>query len=357
MTLRRYTVDKLFSLAGQGWVGRSNYCFCGVGRRRRRPSNVLAPSPIWLPTPARFTRGPGLGLNGDEGEIRGAFDASSEPHHRRRSFLVDRHAGGARAQDSATEQQRLYEPMVRQPRNYEATFAFVKLATEHGDYEAAIGALERLLFYSPDLSLVKYQLGSLYFRLRSYALAKRYFIDALATPGLDAATKARIEASTSDHEQAIRAEPFFGLRPDRFALPVECKLCAFEQRRSIERHRFRLPATNGAKSDTNWFELFGLSHDYHLQDERGTVLETRFFGYLTQQFHLHDLDVGLFDVSFGPRLSFPPNGCRERPSSPMWSAATAGWTRRHPRSRRWRRLIRHPDRLGGRSSRTSNGGR
>jgi hypothetical protein len=49
--------------------------------------------------------------------------------------------------------------------------------------------------------------------------------------------------------------------------------------------------------------LVGLSHDYDLQDQNGTVLETRFIGYLTQQFRLQDLDVGLFDVSFGPRLS------------------------------------------------------
>ena len=103
--------------------------------------------------------------------------------------------GGAGAQDAAAEQQRLYEHMVRQPTNYDATFAFVKVATERGDYEAAIGALERLLFYNADQPLVKYELGSLYFRLGSYALAKRYFLEARAAPDVDAATKARIEAS------------------------------------------------------------------------------------------------------------------------------------------------------------------
>ena len=146
------------------------------------------------------------------------------------------------AQDSASEQQRLYEQMVRRPTDYEATFAFVRVATEHGDYEAAIGALERLLFYNPDQSLVKYELGTLYYRLGSYALAKRYFSRLCGTPDVDAATKARIEASLQTVDQAIAAEPLFGLRPDRLAIPDECELRAVEQYGSVQRHRFRTAA-------------------------------------------------------------------------------------------------------------------
>lgn len=215
------------------------------------------------------------------------------------------HGDGARAQDGATEQQRLYEAMVRQPRNYEATFAFVKLATEHGDYEAAIGALERLLFYSPDQSLVKYELGSLYFRLGSYALAKRYFLDALATPGLDAATKARIEASLQITDKQSEPSRFSGFAQTGLRYQSNASFVPSSNTVRLNGIDFGLPATSGAKSDTNWFGLVGLSHDYDLQDQGGTVLETRFIGYLTQQFRLHDLDVGLFDVSFGPRFAFP----------------------------------------------------
>ncbi|MFX9858938.1 hypothetical protein ABTP71_18635, partial [Acinetobacter baumannii] len=69
-------------------------------------------------------------------------------------------AGVARAQD-ASEQQNLFQQMVRNPGNHEITFAYVKVATTRGDYEAAIGALERLLFYNPRLTRVKYELGAL----------------------------------------------------------------------------------------------------------------------------------------------------------------------------------------------------
>jgi hypothetical protein len=48
--------------------------------------------------------------------------------------------------------------------------------------------------------------------------------------------------------------------------------------------------------------LVGLSHDYDLNDAAGSTFETRFTGYLTQQFALHDLNVGLVDGSFGWRI-------------------------------------------------------
>src|SRR5690242_7769410 len=85
------------------------------------------------------------------------------------------------SQFSADEQDRLYQQMVRQPTNYALTFAFVRVATERGDYEAAIGALERLLFYNPNLAEVKYELGTLYYKLRAHDMARRYYREALAT--------------------------------------------------------------------------------------------------------------------------------------------------------------------------------
>jgi len=211
----------------------------------------------------------------------------------------------ARAQDGAAEQQRLYEQMLRQPTNAEATYAYVRLATQHGDYEAAIGALERLLFYSPDQPLVKYELGSLYFRLGSYALAKRYFLDALATPGVDASTKARIEASLQITDKQAEPSRFSGFVQTGLRYQSNASFIPSSNTVRLNGVDFGLGATKGGKSDTNWFGLVGLSHDYDLQDQAGTVLETRFIGYLTQQFRLHDLDVGLFDLSFGPRFSLP----------------------------------------------------
>ena len=73
--------------------------------------------------------------------------------------------------------------------NYELTFEYARVATANGDFEAAIGALERLLFYNPNLTRVKYELATLYFRMGSFEMAKRYFSDALKDPNLDPVTR------------------------------------------------------------------------------------------------------------------------------------------------------------------------
>jgi tetratricopeptide (TPR) repeat protein len=90
--------------------------------------------------------------------------------------------GLALAQDSAVEQQRLYDQMMQQPANYGITSAFVAVAVQRADYEAAIGALERVLFYNPSLPQVNFKLGVLYFHLRSYELARNCFEAVLTTP-------------------------------------------------------------------------------------------------------------------------------------------------------------------------------
>ena len=213
--------------------------------------------------------------------------------------------GLAAAQDSAAEQQRLYDQMMQQPANYGITSAFVAVAVQRADYEAAIGALERLLFYNPNMPVVKYELGVLYYRLHVYDIAKRYFTEARSSPELDAATKAKIEdylEGADTQSQRGRLSGFFqtGLRYQSNA--------SFSPDGGVTRfggQTFNLPSTPGGTSDGNWFGLVGLSHDYDLQDDRSAILETRVFGSLTQQFRFTNLNVGLVDGSIGPRLKLP----------------------------------------------------
>ncbi len=215
--------------------------------------------------------------------------------------------GLSQAQDAAAEQQRLYNLMALEPTNYQVTFAFVEVATARGDYEAAIGALERILYYNPDLPAVRYELGSLYYRLGVYEMANRYFREALASPDLDPATKARIEAYLPNADKQMQQSRLSGFIQTGLRYQSNANLEPVSGTVRIEGRDFELPPTKGGKSDVNWFGLASLSHDYDLQDQRGdTTLETRFTGYLTQQFRLHDLDVGLLDASVGPRLALAP---------------------------------------------------
>jgi tetratricopeptide (TPR) repeat protein len=214
-------------------------------------------------------------------------------------------AGVASAQDAASEQQRLYDQMMQQPANYQVTVDYVKVAVQRGDYEAAIGALERLLFYNPNLPLVKFELGVLYYRLRAFDIAKRYFTEAQANPDLNAATKAKIEVYLADADTQSLRSRLSGFLQTGLRYQSNASFSPDGGVTRFNGQTFNLPPTSGGNSDANWFGLVGLSHDYDLQDGPGDVLETRVFGSLTQQFRFNNLNVGLVEASVGPRLSLP----------------------------------------------------
>ena len=88
----------------------------------------------------------------------------------------------------------LFKRLLLKPDDLAAGFQYAQLETELGDYEAAIGALERILYYNPNLPRVKLQLGVLYFHLRSYEMARNYF-DAVINAS-DAPSDIRDEVQT-----------------------------------------------------------------------------------------------------------------------------------------------------------------
>ncbi|WP_424627132.1 tetratricopeptide repeat protein [Bradyrhizobium sp. SYSU BS000235] len=208
--------------------------------------------------------------------------------------------------ESAQEQDQLFQQMVRNPANHELTFEFVRVATARSDYEAAIGALERLLFYNPRLTRVKYELGALYFRLGSYEMAQRYFREALASPDVDAITKERIETYLPQTEKQLQPSRLSGFVQTGIRSQSNASYAPGSGILRLGGNDLALLPTARQKSDVNWFGLAGVSHDYDLQNQHGDVLETRAVGYLTQQVRLPDLNVGFFDLSFGPRLALAP---------------------------------------------------
>jgi hypothetical protein len=213
----------------------------------------------------------------------------------------------ASAQADAPEQNQLFQKMLRNPKDLETTFAYVKVATANGDYEAAIGALERILFYQPGLARVKYELGGLYMRLGSYEMARRYFREALASPDIDPITKDRIEASLPDTEKQLQQSRVSGFMNTGIRYQTNANYAPTNGLVSLGGQELALLPSATKKSDSNWYGIAGISHDYDLNNQRGDTLETRFVGYVTEQARFSNLNVGLFDLSFGPRLALAPD--------------------------------------------------
>jgi hypothetical protein len=206
------------------------------------------------------------------------------------------------------EQRRLLEHLLRQPGDYAATFEYVRIATERQDYEAAIGALERLLFYNPDLVRVKYELGVLYFRLGSYATAEAYFRQALASPALDDVTRQRIASylpETKKQSDQSRWSGFgsLGLRYQSNAtFAPDHNLVTFGGENFLVDQ-----GSLGKHPDWNAFAIGAISNEYDFQNQRGDKLETRFFVYGTDQFRFREFNVGAIGFDIGPRFAISPD--------------------------------------------------
>jgi hypothetical protein len=207
--------------------------------------------------------------------------------------------------DPRLEQAHLAEFIRRHPTDYESTYRFVLLSTELKDYEAAVGALERLLMFNPGLARADKELGFLYARLGAYRLAAQHLRKALASGELDAVQAAQIESHLPDIEKQNEASRVYG----RLQIGVRSQSNAdFFPSAGL----FRLGGVDRfspspRQSDFNAFQLGEIAHDFDFQNQRGDKFETRISGYATEQFRLDRYNVGLLSVTAGPRLALAPD--------------------------------------------------
>jgi hypothetical protein len=220
----------------------------------------------------------------------------------------------AAAQALLDERDRLAAHVQAHPDDDAATFRFVVVATELQDYEAAIGALERLLMFNPDLSRARKELGFLYARLGNWELAAQHLREARASATLDPLQKAQIDAQLPDIEKRtetsrISVRLHTGLR-------AQSNANYFPANSLFQVGGAGVLSPGGPKGDVNAFQLVQAAHDYEFGARRGDQLETRITAYATEQFRLPQYSVALFAGSIGPRFFVPQrlvNGLSVRP--------------------------------------------
>lgn len=110
-----------------------------------------------------------------------------------------------------------YDAMLDDPENLDKIVQFARIATELGEYEVAVGALERLLLYASDSATVRADLGFLYYRLGSYEVAKYYLAEALESGRLSATTAEQVRDLIGRTEDNLNPHSFsaslsFGMR-------------------------------------------------------------------------------------------------------------------------------------------------
>ncbi|GLI92792.1 tetratricopeptide repeat protein [Methylocystis echinoides] len=218
-------------------------------------------------------------------------------------FLAAFFPGPATAQDLRAERDRLSAHIQAKPEDDEATYRFVVIATELRDYEAGVGALERLLMFNPNLSRARKELGFLYARLGNWELSAQHLRAARDSGTLDAVQLAQIDAQLPDVEK--RAQP------NRLSVRLHTGLRAqsnanfFPANNLFQLGGVGLLSGGAQRGDVNTFQLVNAAHDYEFGNQRGDQMETRVTAYATQQFNLPQYSVALFSASTGPRFYMP----------------------------------------------------
>ncbi len=187
----------------------------------------------------------------------------------------------------------LFQRLLEDPADVETNRRFIEVALALRDYEAAIGALERLLFYAPEDPELQYQIGALYAEIGSYLVAKSYFETVLESPAASADLRLRAAAGIEAADRRLRPSPWSvfaqaGLRyqTNANAEPDEVPVDAPED-------------AEVATEDWNSFALLAVSYAHPVGP---VVLEAAFTGYYADQFEVDRLDLGLAEVNAGPRF-------------------------------------------------------
>jgi tetratricopeptide (TPR) repeat protein len=202
----------------------------------------------------------------------------------------------------------LFKRLLLKPDDLDAGFRYAQLETELGDYEAAIGALERMLYYNPNLPRVKLQLGVLYFHLHSYEMARNYFDAVLAGGDVPDDVRTEVQTYVTAVNKAVAVNQLsvygqFGLayQTNANAGPNSANVLALGQNALLSPQFQRTP-------DWNAFGLVTAHDFYDFNDQRGDGWESDLIAYYSQQFRVTRLDLGLVELRTGPRIGIGDYG-------------------------------------------------
>jgi tetratricopeptide (TPR) repeat protein len=199
----------------------------------------------------------------------------------------------------------LYQRVLRDPKNVRLTLQYAQLAKDRGDYEAAIAAYEKLLLFNPALPDVQYELGVLYFSLESYAVAKTYFERVATSPRISKSLRDNAAAYLREIERRLSPTHFSGYLNTGLRSQTNANLGSSAGIAQFGGQNFILQPSLVKKPDWNAYVLNDL---FFAEDfgNRGDSFEVNLADYYAKQFQINQVDLGVAELQFGPRLVFFP---------------------------------------------------
>jgi hypothetical protein len=212
-----------------------------------------------------------------------------------------------------------FQGILNNPANIANQVKYAADAANDSDIENAISAYDRLLFYNPALSRVRFDLGVLYARLGSYQQARAYFESALRMRDVTPEIAQQAEEYIAILDRKLSPDQFSGFAQTGVRYQTNATLGPGPQPVLASGRTFNSGFT--ARPDWNWFGAFALNYSHDFGTQNGDAFEATLLGYDAQQFKVHQVDLGLAELRAGPRFVFPDtNGMSVKP----YVAATGG---------------------------------
>jgi tetratricopeptide (TPR) repeat protein len=204
----------------------------------------------------------------------------------------------------------LFQRILTNPADIDATLRFAEVATRLERYEAAIGALERILFYNVQLPRVHLELGILYFRLGSYEIARQHLQTAISAPDVPDDVRRRVneflaEAQKRLSRNQLTADLRLGLR-----YQTNANIAPLGNTYRVFGTDLDLPSGAKRRPDWNVFSQLAVHHIYDLRTQDSDRIETNLQAYQALQFKETRFDLGLVEIDSGPRLALTTEGVR-----------------------------------------------
>ena len=197
----------------------------------------------------------------------------------------------------------LFQRMISDLTNLDVAFEFAGVSAQLGDYEGAIVAYERLLIINPDLPRVRYELGVLYFALKSYPAAQTYLESVLQQPDASPDLQQQANALLKQISAAKTNNVFLGNFTVGMRYQSDANSAPGSATLRILGSDVRLQGPGTSRSDWNAFANAYVRDTYPLgEGENAPLWESNATLYGTRQILLPNLNLSLLQVTSGVRF-------------------------------------------------------
>lgn len=193
-----------------------------------------------------------------------------------------------------------FQETLQKPTDAPTLLKYARLAVQVGDLEAAVSAYERFLMIDADQPRVRYELGVLYYRLRSYEAARAYFETARASPKAGDDVKSGAGEYIAEIEKRTGTSRFSGdvlagLRFSNNANNANTGALKFFGNTVVPNPAF------SQRGDVAAITAAQLRHRYDFGRQDNGTMETDLGIYASRQFQVSEANTLLFDLTTGPR--------------------------------------------------------